>query len=59
MMAKEPNTSTKDNPLVRALSRWENEGGRTDTDWEAVRTWPARPMRPHSRIKHHCPNRSS
>ena len=33
-LAKEPNTSTKDNPLVRALSRWENEGGRTDTDWE-------------------------
>jgi hypothetical protein len=32
-MAKEPKTSTKDNPLVRALSRWENEGGRTDTDW--------------------------
>lgn len=21
-------------PLVRALARWENEGGRTDTDWE-------------------------
>ena len=34
MMIKEPNTSTKDNPLVRALARWENEGGRTDTDWE-------------------------
>jgi hypothetical protein len=33
-MIKEPNTSTKDNPLVRALARWENEGGRTDTDWE-------------------------
>ena len=32
-MAKEPKTSTKDNPLVRALSRWENEGGRADTDW--------------------------
>ena len=32
-MAKEPKTSTKDNPLVRALSRWENEGGSTDTDW--------------------------
>ena len=33
-MAKEPKTSTKDNPLVRALSRWENEGGRTDADRE-------------------------
>jgi hypothetical protein len=33
-MAKEPNTSTKDNSLARALSRWENEGGRPDTDWE-------------------------
>ena len=32
MMDKEPNTST--NPLVRALARWEWEGGRTDTDWE-------------------------
>ncbi len=27
MMVKEPNTSTKNNPLARALSRWENEGG--------------------------------
>jgi len=34
MMAKEPSTSTKDNPLVRALSRWENEDDRTDIDWE-------------------------
>jgi hypothetical protein len=33
-MAKESNSSIKDNPLVRALSRWENEGGRTDIDWE-------------------------
>ena len=33
-MTKEPKTSAKDNPLVRALSRWENEGGRTDADWE-------------------------
>jgi hypothetical protein len=33
-MAKEPKTSIKDNPLVRALSRWENEGGRTDADRE-------------------------
>lgn len=34
MMGKEPNPSNSDNPLVRALARWENEGGRTDTDWE-------------------------
>jgi hypothetical protein len=36
MMAKEQNTSTKDkdNALVRALSRWENEDDRTDIDWE-------------------------
>ena len=34
VMTKEPKTSAKDNPLVRALSRWENEGGRTDADWE-------------------------
>ena len=27
MMVKETNTSTKNNPLARALSRWENEGG--------------------------------
>ena len=33
-MAKEPKASNKDNPLVRALSRWENEGGRTDADRE-------------------------
>lgn len=33
-MAKEPKTSIKDNPLRRALSRWENEGGRTDADRE-------------------------
>jgi hypothetical protein len=33
-MTKEPKTSAKDNPLVRALSRWENEDGKTDTDWE-------------------------
>jgi hypothetical protein len=30
MMAKEP--SIKDNPLVRALARWENEGGSLDDD---------------------------
>ena len=34
MMNKKPNTSNKDNPLVRALARWENEGGRTDSAWE-------------------------
>ena len=33
MMEKKPK-STKDNPLVRALTRWENEGGKTDADWE-------------------------
>ena len=33
-MAKEPNISGKNNSLARALSRWENEGGTTDTDWE-------------------------
>ena len=33
-MTKEPTTSTKDNPLVRALARWENEGGRTDSGQE-------------------------
>lgn len=33
-MAKEPKTSTRENPLLRALSRWENEGGRTDADRE-------------------------
>lgn len=31
-MDKEP--SNKDNPLVRALARWENEGGSLDTDWK-------------------------
>ena len=33
-MGKEANTSTKNNPLVRALARWENEGGSLDADWE-------------------------
>ena len=32
MMDKE--ASIKDNPLVRALARWENEGGRLDADGE-------------------------
>lgn len=27
------NDSTKDNPLLRALARWENEGGRLDVHW--------------------------
>ncbi|KAF0210427.1 MAG: hypothetical protein FD172_2664 [Methylocystaceae bacterium] len=31
-MAKEPKTLNKENPLLRALSRWENEGGRTDAE---------------------------
>jgi len=31
-MANEP--SIKDNPLVRALARWENEGGSLDVDGE-------------------------
>ncbi|TLG73710.1 hypothetical protein [Methylocystis sp. B8] len=33
-MADDLKTSITDNPLVRALSRWENEGGRTDADQE-------------------------
>ena len=33
-MGNERNVSTKDNPLVRALARWENEGGSLDSDWE-------------------------
>jgi hypothetical protein len=32
MMGKEP--SIKDNPLVRALARWENDGGSLDAHWE-------------------------
>ena len=32
MMDKEP--SIKNNPLVRALARWENEGGSLDADGE-------------------------
>ena len=34
MMGKESNASTKNNPLVRALARWENEGGSLDANWE-------------------------
>jgi hypothetical protein len=34
MMGNEANKSTKNNPLVRALARWENEGGSLDADWE-------------------------
>jgi|SRR5579863_3355869 len=33
-MGNESNASTKDNSLVRALARWEWEGGSLDTDWE-------------------------
>ena len=34
MTGDESNASTKDNPLVRALARWENEGGSVDADWQ-------------------------
>lgn len=34
-MENEASASTKDNPLVRALSRWENEGGSVDAHWRA------------------------
>jgi hypothetical protein len=34
MMGKESNDLTKNNPLVRALARWENEGGSLHKDWE-------------------------
>jgi hypothetical protein len=34
MMANESQASTKNNPLVRALARWENEGGSVDADWK-------------------------
>ena len=34
MMGDKSNASTKDNPLVRALARWENEGGSLDADWK-------------------------
>src|SRR5438067_2094482 len=27
--------ASKDNPLVRALARWENEGGSVDADWKS------------------------
>src|SRR5579863_1925197 len=33
MMGNESNASAKDNPLVRALARWEWEGGSLDADW--------------------------
>jgi hypothetical protein len=33
-MGNERNVSTKDNPLVRALARWENEGGSLDSNRE-------------------------
>jgi hypothetical protein len=34
MIEKKPSTSTKDNPLVRALAGWENEGGSLNADWK-------------------------
>ena len=34
MMGDEAYASTNNNPLVRALARWENEGGRFDSDWK-------------------------
>jgi hypothetical protein len=34
MMGNEPNVPTKDNSLVRALARWEYEGGSLDPDWK-------------------------
>jgi hypothetical protein len=35
MMRKESDAPTKDNPLVRALARWEWEGGSSiEPDWE-------------------------
>jgi len=33
MIGNESNASTKGNPLLRALARWENEGGRLDAHW--------------------------
>jgi hypothetical protein len=34
-MGKESDVPTKDNPLIRALARWEWEGGSTvEPDWE-------------------------
>lgn len=33
-MGNKTNASTKDNPLVRAVARWENEGGSLDEDWQ-------------------------
>lgn len=33
-MTNKPATAPKDNPLVRALARWEWEGGGLEPDWE-------------------------
>jgi len=33
-MGNESKASAKANPLVRALARWENEGGSLDEDWK-------------------------
>jgi hypothetical protein len=34
MVDKQSTASTKNNPLVRALARWEWEGGSVGADWE-------------------------
>jgi hypothetical protein len=34
MIGNESDTSPKDNPLIRALARWEWEGGSVEPDWE-------------------------
>jgi hypothetical protein len=34
MVDKQSSISTKDNPLVRAMARWEWEGGSVEPDWE-------------------------
>jgi len=33
-MGNDPKTSANNNPLDRALARWEGEGGSLDADWE-------------------------
>jgi hypothetical protein len=48
MMGNESNASTKDNPLTRALARWEGEGGSLDADWEKR----AAPIQEEERILH-------
>jgi hypothetical protein len=34
MIGNESDTSPKDNPLIRALARWEWEGGSVEPDWK-------------------------